>query len=192
MANRKESIIVPFCYFVIFVSFFSCKDLDCNKSVSHYKDSTPKVKDVILEDIGLPDKKTFLSFFNEFKRITKFSDFDNVKNISFDSLIVFDKVLPIKKFINTNFRKIFDDTLIQRMCDSTKIEYDRPKINTALIILSVRKKIKITNGIINVFQLRINKDEDNSKVKRIYTFDFFETSQGYKLYIVNSFRLLSF
>ena len=123
---------VTILYCVLIVVGCSCDDNNHGKVVPESRD----VKDHMGDS-------NFLSFWNTFKTIVKTGNLTTFKSASFDSLRYEGKTVGIDEFTAKHFTDIFDDTLLSRIDDTSRVEFSDLTLRSFIFAnLFVRREIK--------------------------------------------------
>lgn len=157
----------------------------------------PGTKQDIINDIKSEQSQTgvtskhetvdssFALFWNVFKDVVKSKDQSALKDISFESLEYEHKTVSVNNFIKSHFLNVFDDTLINRMSDNTKVEFIDEGIDANYIPLAVKKQVNKEK--LNVKKVNITKVEKYPEGPTIIVLEFIKTDKGYKFYGYDKF-----
>lgn len=132
-----------------------------------------------------PDDLKFLNFWQVFTRAINERDFQKFKKISLDTLYVCDNLIPINNFLPKCFDQIFDQEVLKRINDKSKLETSYNELDLSNIITAeARNKIKKAGKYYRLRQMLVTRSTKGNNPPTIL-FDFIETNEGYRLYCID-------
>jgi hypothetical protein len=131
------------------------------------------------------DDLKFLRFWQTFIKTINEKDFSGFKAIALDTLYVCDNLIPTTNFIKKCFDEIFDQEVLKRINDKSKIETDYNELDLFNIITTeARSKIIKIGKYYRLSQMLVTRSTKDNNPPTIH-FDFIETNEGYRLYCID-------
>jgi hypothetical protein len=131
------------------------------------------------------DDLKFLRFWQTFIKTINERDFSGFKAISLDTLYVCDNLIPTTNFIKKCFDEIFDQEVLKRINDKSKLETDYNELDLFNIITTeARSQIIKIGKYYRLRQMLVTRSTKDNNPPTIH-FDFIETKEGYRLYCID-------
>lgn len=131
------------------------------------------------------DDLKFLRFWQTFTKTINEKDFSGFKTIALDTLYVCDNLIPTTNFIKKCFDEIFDQEVLKRINDKSKLETDYNELDLFNIITTeARSKIIKIGKYYRLRQMLVTRSTKDNNPPTIH-FDFIETKEGYRLYCID-------
>lgn len=122
----------------------------------------------------------FLSFWNEFTTIVKSKNQKTFKTISLDSLECEQENFHVNTFIKSYFSKVFDDTLLLRLSDKSKIDFINATMDSTYFSPLILQQLKRGKYVIK--EVNVTKFDNDAGGPVIVILKFIETNTGYKFF----------
>jgi hypothetical protein len=173
--------------FILTLLLHSCGSGNSNAetkqdTVSHAKSEQPQI--IVTSKKEIVDS-SFLSFWEEFTDAVRNKNQQALKDMSFDSLYCEHKNVFADEFIKYSFYKIFDDTVVNRLSDKSKVEFIDEEIDVNYLPQFVMKQMdkeKLLMKKVNI--TRVDKYPDGPTT---IVLEFIKTKKGYKFYGYDKF-----
>ena len=131
------------------------------------------------------DDLKFLNFWQVFTKAINERDFQKFKTIVLDTLYVCDNLIPANKFLQKCFDEIFDQEVLKRINDKSKLETDYNELDLFNIVTAEAKNKIIKIGkYYRLRQMLVTRSTKDNNPPTIH-FDFIETKEGYRLYCID-------
>lgn len=124
---------------------------------------------------------SLIPFWKNFSQLIKRSDIRKLREITLDSLVICDKILPSNHFFSHCYTKIFNRKLLSQLKIKSLVNYTWTEVDTLEILNSARNKMNNFNQPFKFLQVKITADITDSNLS-IVNFNFISTTLGYKLY----------
>jgi len=174
--------------FILGLILHSCNSGNSNTEVkqdtlNHVKNEQSQTNVTSITEVV---DSNFLIFWKEFIGVVKSSNLKIFKLLSFDSLDCEHKSVHVNDFNKAFFFKVFDDTLKNRLTDSSKVNFDDEEITATYLSRSIIQQVK-DRELIKMKKVNITKVDKYPEGPMTIVLEFIETKNGYKFYGYDKF-----